>query len=271
MSARLIEATAREVSEALEWTFAAEASSQSSGFLQSFDPRVKIAGALTLIVSAAVARNVTPVALLLLLGLALGAVSRIDLRLLLLRLWMPAFVFAALIALPSLLVVQGHTIAAVPLLGIRVTVEGVHLAGMLALRTLTTVTWMGLLALTTPWSLLLRGFSALGVPAEFTLLLAMCQRYLILLADQVRSMMESRRSRQIGRLTRDLSRRVLVDSSGALLLRSLEMGEQVAQAMEARGFRAATKSTIGLKWAGCDWLAAAVSGAIALGVVFAGR
>jgi cobalt/nickel transport system permease protein len=271
MSARLIEATAREVGEALDWTFAAEAYSQVPGFLQSFDPRAKIVSALVLITSAAVARNAAPVALLLLLGLVLGAVSSVDLRLILLRLWMPAFVFAALIALPSLLVVQGRTIAAFPVHGVCITAEGVHLAGMLVLRSLTAVTCMGLLVLSTPWSLLLCGFSALGLPAEFTLLLAMCQRYMILLADQVCSMMESRRSRQVGRLTRTLSRRVLVDSSGAILLRSLEMGEQVAQAMEARGFRAAAKSTVGLKWSRRDWLAVAFSGAFALGVMFTRR
>jgi cobalt/nickel transport system permease protein len=271
MSARLIEATAREVGETLEWAFAAEASSQASGFLQSFDPRAKIVSAFALITSAAVARNAAPIAALLLLGLALGAVSRIDLRLVMLRLWGPAFVFAALIALPSLLVVQGRTIAAVPFLGTHITVEGMHLAGLLALRTLTTVTWTGLLILTTPWNLLLRGFSALGVPAECTLLMAICQRYLILFADQVSAMMESRRSRQIGRLARTLSRRVLIDSSGALLLRSIEMGEQVSQAMEARGFRAVAKSTSGLSWSRRDWAATALSGAIAVGVVFAGR
>jgi energy-coupling factor transporter transmembrane protein EcfT len=75
------------------------------------------------------------------------------------------------------------------------------------------------------------------VPAVFIAILAMTFRYIFLLVETAQDMLFSRRSRIVGRMNAADSRRLLVSTSGVLLGKSIQMSDDVYQAMTSRGFR----------------------------------
>src|ERR1019366_1278970 len=101
---------------------------------------------------------------------------------------------------------------------------------------------------------LLKALRTLLVPVEVILLLAMTHRYVVLLAETANQMFESRQSRMVGRLSGHEQRRLMVNS-GVVLGKSLEMGDQVFLAMQARGFRGEVRLLHEFRLRGWDYLA----------------
>jgi cobalt/nickel transport system permease protein len=121
----------------------------------------------------------------------------------------------------------------------------------------------GALAATTPAPELLRGMQALGVPDIFLTLFTFLLRYRDLFRAQVtalRDAIASRAPRLQG------GRRLLLYGSlgGNLLVRAYERGEQVYDAMLARGYAGTLPAATPLNWRDAD------SGFLAIGLVFAG-
>jgi cobalt/nickel transport system permease protein len=235
VSAGVIAKTVRGFSEALEATLAAETTARGHGALQALDPRVKLVGLLALVVSAALSRRLAVLVALFALGVVLAVASRLSLRGLAKRVWLVAFGFSFMIAAPAMFLTPG---AALWRHGsVAITAQGVRTALLLITRVETAVTLSALLVLTTPWMHLLKALRTLRVPMEVIMLLAMTHRYVILLAETANQMFESRQSRMVGRLSGGEQRRLMVNSGGVLLSKTLEMGDQVYLAMQARGFR----------------------------------
>ncbi len=108
-----------------------------------------------------------------------------------------------------------------------ITAQGLRTALMLVARVETAVTLSTLLVLTTPWMHLLKALRTLLVPVEVIMLLAMTHRYVVLLTETSNAMFESRQSRMVGRLNGHEQRRLMVNTGGVLLSKTLEMGNQV--------------------------------------------
>src|SRR5262249_11140013 len=112
-----VERTADHILRAFEYALDAESLANKHGLLQSIDPRVKVIGMLSLIVATAMARNIATILGILVVVLAAGALSRIPIRTLGARIWIAAFVFSGVVALPAIFISEGRVIARVPLLG----------------------------------------------------------------------------------------------------------------------------------------------------------
>jgi len=237
VSAGAVTKTLRGFSQALEHTLAAEESSRAPGLLQALDARVKLVGLGSLVVAAALSRNLAVPAALFALGVTLAAASRLQLCGMAKRVWWVAFAFTAMIAAPALVLTPGEPLWLLPAGLPPVTAPGARAAMLLAARVETTVTFSALLVLTTPWMRLLKALRALRIPPEAIVLLAMTHRYAVLLAETANQMFESRQSRTVGRLSGQQQRRMVAASSGVLLSKTLETGSQVSEAMQARGFR----------------------------------
>jgi cobalt/nickel transport system permease protein len=179
-----------------------------------------------------------------------------------------------MIAAPALFLTPGEALWRLPLFGgasVPIRAQGVRTALLLLARVETAVTLSALLVLTTPWMHLLKALRTLLVPVEVIALLAMTHRYVILLAETANQMFESRQSRMVGRLSGAQQRRMMVNSGGVLLSKTMEMGDQVSVAMQARGFRGEVRLLHEFRMSGWDY--AAVCGfVVAAGVaVVAGR
>lgn len=269
MSAGVIARTVRGFSEALEATLAAETTARGRGLLQALDPRVKLVGLLALVVSAALSRKLAVMAALFALGIVLALASRLSLRGLAKRVWLVAFAFTFMIAAPAMFLTPGAALWRIGALTI--TAQGARTALLLTTRVETAVTLSALLVLTTPWMHLLKALRTLLVPVEVIVLLAMTHRYVILLAETANQMFESRQSRMVGRLSGREQRRLMVHSGGVLLSKTLEMGDQVYLAMQARGFRGEVRLLDEFRLRGWDYAAMCGFVVVAVTAVVAGR
>ena len=269
MSVGLIAKTLRGFSEALEATLAAETTARGHGALQALDPRVKLVGLLALVVSAALSRRLAVMAALFALGIVLAVASRLSVWGLAKRVWLVAFGFTFMIAAPAMFLTPGEALWRIGALTI--TAQGARTALLLITRVETAVTLSALLVLTTPWMHLLKALRTLRVPVEVIVLLAMTHRYVILLAETANQMFESRQSRMVGRLSGSEQRRLMVNSGGVLLSKTLEMGDQVYLAMQARGFRGEVRLLDEFRMRGWDYAAMCGFAVAAVAAVVAGR
>jgi len=265
MSAGVIGKTVRGFTEALAQTLESEESARRRGLLQALDPRVKLVGLLGLVVAAALSRRPAVMAGLFALGVVLAVASRLSLWSLAKRVWLVAFGFTFMIAAPALFLTPGEVVYRFGWLAI--TAQGMRSALVLVARVETAVTLSTLLALTTPWMHLLKALRTLRVPVEVIMLLAMTHRYVVLLTETANAMFEARQSRVVGRLKGHEQRRLMVNTGGVLLSKTLEMGNQVSMAMLARGFRGEVRLLHEFRLRGWDYLA--ISG-FAVAVVAAG-
>lgn len=224
---------ARVLSESL----ASEKFARRTGFLQSLDPRVRVAGVLVLVFAAVWCRDVKVIAVLFLIAAAIAIASSLDLLSLAKRIWGVVLIFTGLIALPALFITPGKALWVVPWLRVSITSQGLHSALMLILRVETAATLTATLVLCTPWTHVLKALRSFLLPDEIVTMLAMTHRYIFLLAETAKQMFESRESRTVGRLSGPESRRMVGRTAGVLFGKTVELSQEVYLSMLARGFR----------------------------------
>src|SRR5262245_37650421 len=250
-----VERTADGLLHAFEYSLAAESLQNKEGLLQRLDPRIKLIGLFSLIVATAMARNIATIAGLMIVALVAAALSRIPIRTLGARIWIAAFVFSGLIALPAIFVSEGRAIARVPLLGWPVIAQGITAAVYLLSRVETAATIAMLLVLSTSWPHVLKALRVLGVPALVVVVLSMSYRFSFLMLRTAHEMFESRRSRMVGLLEGAERRRLVASSAGVLLARTVGLGNEVYLAMISRGFQGEAYTLDDFEIRRRDWVA----------------
>ncbi len=206
------------------------------GLLQGLDPRVKLAGALALMLMAVWVRTLPVLAALLGLAAGLALVSQVPLARLMRQVWLGVLAFTGLLALPALVLVPGRVLFHLPLLSWPVTLQGLRSAAFLVGRAETSASYGLLLILCTPWPHLLKSLRLLRVPLVLVVILGMTHRYIFLLLHSAVDLVEARRSRAVGPLPPRERRRLVTGAAGELLGRALDLGGEAHLAMIARGF-----------------------------------
>jgi len=183
--------------------------------LHRLDPRAKIAAALAVLLSLALAHHPPPELLLgyFVLITALALVSRAPLLGLLAR---AALVLPFALGVAVLNLFGGDPARALALLGKS------YLSAYMVL----------LLLATTPLHGLLRGLESFGVPRFFLMVAQFLYRYLFVLSEQAQHMLRARQCRAGGRNWRAAGGLVAV-----LFARSYARAERIHHAMLARGFQ----------------------------------
>jgi cobalt/nickel transport system permease protein len=228
---------------------------ERQGLLQSFDPRVKLFGALLLILAAMSSRGLGVTLAIFVVALALARLSRIPLRLLATRVWLGVLFFTGCIALPAIFTTPGLTVWRLPLVGWPVTAQGLRSAAHLLLRAETSATWILLVVLSTSWTQVLKALRALRVPVTAVVILGMTHRYIFLLLQLAREQFEARRSRLVGVLSAPQRRKVAASSAGVLLDKSVQLSGEAFSAMQARGFRGEIYTLDDFRMNPRDWCA----------------
>lgn len=213
------ERTSRAMIEALDRALFSENTAQSSGFLQRTDARVKVLGAVALIVAAAAAANIYSLVVLISLAVLTAALSRVPVFPTLLRIWASVFLLASFVLLPSLLFTP------------------VRSAALILLRAETISTICAILCFTAAPSSLLRALHSLKVPASVVGLAGITYRYIFLFLESARSLLEAREVRMLGRTSSPEARRLATLSISVLLEKVFVLSGEVQAAMIARGFR----------------------------------
>jgi cobalt/nickel transport system permease protein len=270
-SRSFLERTLASLADAMEHSLAAEEIAHRRGLLQSLDARVKVVGILSWIVAAASSRSLLVIVAIFSGAFALAVCSRVALRTLAKRVWIPVLIFSGAISLPALFVTPGLSIGRMPVLGWPVTEQGLRAAAYLVSRAETAATLAVLLALSTPWNQVLKALRVFRVPAVVVVSLGMTYRYIILLLQTARDLFESRQSRIVSRLRGRERRRIAAANAAVLLSKSFETSEEVYAAMQSRGFQGevATLDDFHARW--LDWIALAALVALAGAAFWLGR
>jgi len=234
-----------------EYAVRAESISESSGLLQSVDPRVKAVGVLGLIVVVAASHRLEAIAALFAIAVVLALFSRIPIQRLALWVWTPALIFTGAIALPAVFLTPGLTVATFG--GLDITRQGLRAAAFLLSRAETVATMTALLVLTTPWPRVLRALRALRVPVVAVVILGMTYRYIFVMLHTALEMLESRKSRTVGVLPLLEGYGQAGAFAGVLLSKSVRLSEEVHLAMQSRGFRGEVHLLDDLESKASDW------------------
>lgn len=250
--------TLKHFLKALESVLMAEEIARQPGLLQRLDPRAKIAGLLAWVLVAAWATRLQTLGLMFAAATLLAVLSRVPIRFLARRVWLSAAAFAGMLAVPALFLTPGDA------LGYGVTMQGARSAALLVARSVTIASLSALLVLTTPWARILRGLRVLGVPKAAIVVLSMTYRYIFVLIQTAREMLEGRESRTVGKLGAGDTRRLAASAMGVLLGKSLQLSEEVYQAMRSRGFHGEVYLLDEMRLMPADWLAIGAFGSAAV-------
>lgn len=264
-----VERTIASLLRASEYAGNAERLAASRGLLQRVDARIKLVGLLLLIVAVVASRRLSIVALLLLLAACMAGLSRIRFTRLAGWVWLPVLFFTGTIAAPAAFFTAGRPLAQLgPLV---LTDNGLRSAAFLLLRAETAATLSALLVLTTSWPAVLKALHVLRCPVVLVAVLGMTYRYIFLILQTAEEMMESRRSRTVGRLAGPDSRRLAAAAVGVLLNKSLQLSGDVHLAMQARGYRGELYLLDEPSIRSADWIWLAALSAVAAAALWYGR
>ena len=264
-----LEKTFKGVSSFFREAILSEEFAREKGLLQLIDPRVKILTGTFFLVAVTLVQQIHLLIGLYLLTLVLAAISKINIRLILARVWFTIPLFTGVIALPAIfnVFVPGEALFILtrfesPIsLGpihfpqeIAITRQGITTATLFVMRVATSVSIVVLLMLTTRWLSLLKALRIFKVPQAFLLIMGMAYRYIHLLLRYVEDTHLARKSRTIKKSSAKAGQRFVASRVGGVLKRSLDTAEKVYMAMLSRGFRGDVKTIEEFRMTKMDYL-----------------
>ncbi len=262
-----VERTITGVSAAVEQTVYSETYARQDGFLQRVDPRAKLG---LFVLALLVVGLVHDLALLVGLWLALlglGLATRLPFKVIALRTMLGVPLFAGVVALPALFLIDGRPLLSIGSLGpvtLAVSDRAILSVTTFLCRVSASVTLAALLVLTTRWADLLKALRVFRVPDVFIVVLGMTYRYVFLLLRLTENLFLGRASRTVGTTSAGEQRRWVGASMGTLVSRSLKLSNDVYAAMVARGFSGEVRTLTTFRMRDEDWLF------VSLGVVLLG-
>jgi cobalt/nickel transport system permease protein len=247
-----LDRTLRTIALLLQDFILSEAYAQKPGWLQKLDPRAKLFGVLLLVVTTSLLHSIPWIYALYCLSLLFALFSRIDAGFFIRRVWLVLALFVGIIALPATLNIftpgepffilysLGQTVRLGPYsvpAQIAITREGIQIALLLVGRVATSLSFVLLLTLTTPWADLLKALRSFRIPQIYVQTLGMTLRYLMLLCQIVEGMHVAKKSRTLRRGKMKTEQRWVAGQVGTLFKRSMQLSMEVHRAMVARGFQ----------------------------------
>ncbi|MDD5465438.1 MAG: energy-coupling factor transporter transmembrane component T [Candidatus Omnitrophica bacterium] len=206
------------------------------GFLQSLDPRIKLATFLLFIIQVLLARNLQVIFFLYALCLLLVLISRINLLFFLKRTWFFIPLFSLFIAIPAILSFGLSSV--LPFL----------------MRVLTCVSFTVLLSITTKHFALLRVLRIFKIPQIFVMTLGMCYRYIYLFVEIIEQTYLAVKSRVGTFVHYKNGRSIAAWNIASLWQRSVKLNDEVYKAMLSRGYRGEAMVWNDFKFRPRDWL-----------------
>jgi len=265
-----LEKTVGEIAGSIERAVFTEEHARKRGWLQGLDPRAKLGMFLAVVLAVGLSNSLPVLVAVYVLVLAAAAASRTPFDFFIKRVWLGIPLFAGVVIVPSLFLGQPPYLfrEQVGPIAVAVSIPAIWGALVFIARVGVSVSLAVLLVLTTPWADLLKSLQALRVPPVFVLVLSMTYRYIFLFLHTLNGMLESRRSRVVGRTGGGEQRAWIVSGMGYLMNRSFQMSSDVYSSMLARGFGGQVRSYTAFRMAARDWVA--LGGALLLAVAAVG-
>ena len=268
-----VEKTLAGITTAIEQAVFTERHARSDGWLQRVDPRAKLGMFLAAILAASFTTSVAALVVLYACLVGAAVASRIPLDFFVRRVWAGIPLFAGIVVIPAIFMVQGPRLFELPLgpITIAPSIPGLEGAVLFVTRVGVSVSVAILLVMTTPWADLLKSLRAVRAPQVFVLILSMTYRYIFLFLHTVNGIFLARKSRIVARTSGAEQRRWISGTIGNLMSRSFKMSNEVYTAMLARGFGGEMRSYNAFAMQIGDWLALVGTVALAAAVLLLGR
>lgn len=265
-------------------TLHAKATAKKYGLWQALDPRVKVVTAVALICLVTFEQHLLTLAASYGLTLFFAAASRMRFPSFLVRTWGFTLLFAGIMVLPLTLnrVTPGEPVLVLLQSGadlgfyqfpgpLTVTAAGCERAAVIVLRAGTAASLALLLALTTPWTGLLKALRALYVPRVIILILEVTFRYIFLLVRVAVETLEARELRMVGPLSQRENRAFFAAILGTIVSKSYVLNEAVYEAMRARGYTGEPRVMNRFRLRALDWVWIAATALIAGALLYLDR
>jgi cobalt/nickel transport system permease protein len=235
--------------------FYSETTAGNSGLMQLFDPRVKLITSLCLILLINLSRTICGMIIMIGYILLLAICSKVPLWRYLWRVSLVAILFTGAIAFPSIFsfVRPGEVLWPITK-SIYITQQGFHGALFLMARSFGSLALVYLITATTKWVDILKALHALKIPAVFVNTLEMTHRYLFLGLELAAQLFMARKSRTVAKSTGREGRRFTGAAMGILLIRTVDLTDNVSAAMIARGYNGQIKTLNCFKIGPADFL-----------------
>jgi len=249
---RFLDRTLQAMAQLLEAFLFSEAHAQKAGLLQKLDPRVKLLTLISFVVTVSLLHSVSFILGLYGVSLGLALLSRIPAPFFIKRVWLVLPLFAGVIALPATtnIFTPGDTAATLFSLGrsyhfgpysipaeITLTWPGIGSAMLLVSRVGTSMSFILLLTLTTPWADLFKALRCLRIPVVYVQTLGMTLRYLLLLGQIIQDMHIAKKSRTIRMQKAKKEQQWIAGQVATLYKHSMQLSHEVHRAMIARGYQ----------------------------------
>lgn len=232
-----IQKTLNSVSNIIQNDLMSERCASSGGFLQSIDPRVKLASFLLLFIFAGTGKSFFTLILLAAIGFALSGLSNIKTWIFLKRVWfiLPVIMFTVSLPAATNLLIQGK-----PVFYLTdhyyISLEGIKAITKLSLRVGVSFSFGYLTVMTTRWSQITKALGMLKVPGLIISVLDMTYRYLFVLARLTTDIFEARLLRTVGNINAKDNRRFISESIAFLFIRANAMSDEIYDSMICRGY-----------------------------------
>jgi len=244
------------------------------GFMQSLDPRVKLATLVVFLFAVLITKSILVVLSFYFLCLLLTFFSGISLGFFLKRTWIFIPIFSLFIAIPALFsfFTPGEALVSFKVLGIglAITRQGLLGAALFVSRVITSVSFAVLVSITTKHFELLKVLRIVGVPQVFVMVLGMCYRYIYLFAEVVSNTYIAIKSRAGGRITHKAGRHIAAWNMASLWYRSYQLNAAVYNAMVSRGYSGEPVMLSIFRTRPGDWIWLSTAVLISAGFVFIG-
>jgi len=227
-------------------------------FLQSLDPRIKIATLIFFIIQVLLVKDIYLVLYFYGLCLLLVYISKIPLGFFLKRTWIFIPLFSLFIAIPAIFAVftPGVPLVTLKIQGLKfiITRPGIAGAALFITRVITCVSFAVLLSITTKHFELLKVLRVLKVPQVFVMTIGMCYRYIYLFLGIIENTYLAIKSRCGVRVHYKKGQHVVSWNIACLWQRSYKLNEDVYKAMLSRGYCGEPLILQELKFKPIDWV-----------------
>lgn len=249
-SERFLDKTLHYALSFIEDTMFNESISTRDGLLQTIEPRLKIMTSLFFVVALSLQKSVAEIALFSFLALSMVSVSKIPLYSFLKKL-LPAFTITVFISIPVILnlIVEGEHLFVLHRFNrsinigpvfrpkeIALTKQGLNSAMTLLLRVLTSVSFVFLTTMTTQPNTFIKALSSL-IPGSLKSVVSISYRYIFFLVRKIERFIMGLKSRRLSVIKPERGRRWIASRIGLLFSVSMELSNELAMAMESRGYR----------------------------------
>lgn len=247
---RFLDNTLDHVLSFIKDTMFNETISARKGLLQNIGPRLKLITFFMFVFALSLQKTILGIAVFFSLVMVLLGTSGVPPFTFVKRL-LPSAVITLLIASPVILnlVVEGDSLLVLfrfsgPVVfgpvriprEIAITAQGLESAATLLLRVVTSVSLVFLLTMTTRPNAFIKALSSI-VPGSLTSVVSISYRYIFFLLGKIEQSIMGLKSRHVGGIRPATGRQWVASRMGLLFSISMELSNELAMAMESRGYR----------------------------------